>query len=67
MKNALFVLLAVIFSYSSFGQVSQNSLDFDGTNDYVQTSYTGISGSSARTVEAWIKRTANSDKNTDDE
>ncbi len=34
------------------------SLNFDGTNDYIQTSYTGISGTSARSIEAWIKTTA---------
>jgi len=38
---------------------AQNALDFDGVNDYVETNYSGISGSSARTVEAWIKTTAN--------
>ena len=33
-------------------------MDFDGVDDYVQTNYSGISGNSARTVEAWIKTTA---------
>ncbi len=38
--------------------VSGNSLDFDGTDDYVAvTNYTGISGSRARTTAAWIKTT----------
>ena len=39
---------------------AQNGLHFDGVNDYVQTTYSGISGSSARTVEAWIKCPLNS-------
>jgi len=42
---------------------AQNALHFDGVNDVVQTSYTGISGGNARTVEAWIKTTAVADPN----
>ena len=34
---------------------NQNALDFDGTNDYVETDFAGISGTGSRTVEAWIK------------
>jgi hypothetical protein len=34
---------------------NQNGLNFDGINDHVSTNYTGISGTGARTVEAWIK------------
>ena len=41
---------------------AQNALDFGGS-DLVQTTYSGISGSNARTVEAWIKTTANCDPN----
>lgn len=43
------------------GQVfSQNAaINFDGVDDYVSTTYGGISGSSARSIEAWIKTTAN--------
>ena len=33
----------------------QNGLHFDGTDDYIQTNWSGISGTNARTVEAWIK------------
>ncbi|MGO4709355.1 LamG-like jellyroll fold domain-containing protein [Chryseobacterium sp. 2TAF14] len=33
----------------------QNALNFDGTNDYIQTNFPGILGNTARTVEAWIK------------
>lgn len=42
---------------------AQNGLDLDGVNDYVQTTCPGVSGSGARTVEAWIKTTANADPN----
>ena len=37
---------------------AQNALNFDGTDDYVTSNFSGISGSSARTVEAWIRTTA---------
>lgn len=36
-----------------------NGLHFDGVNDYVQSNYNGISGTGARTVECWVKTTAN--------
>ncbi len=35
--------------------LAQNGLDFDGTNDYVSSSQPGPTGTSDRTVEAWIK------------
>lgn len=35
--------------------IAQNALNFDGVNDYVQTTFPGISGTNSRTVEAWIK------------
>lgn len=38
---------------------AQNALALDGVNDYVQTTFPGITGTSPRTVEAWIKTTAN--------
>ena len=60
MKRTLPFALFIIGSYFSFCQVSQNSLHFDGSNDYVQTTCPGISGSGARTLEAWIKTTASS-------
>lgn len=54
------ILLALI---SPLISLAQNGLDFDGTNDFVQTTYSGVSGNGARTVEAWIKTTANADPN----
>lgn len=33
---------------------AQNALNFDGSNDIVQTNYSGVSGSTNRTFEAWI-------------
>ena len=34
--------------------IAQNALHFDGTNDYVQTTYAGILGTANRTFEAWV-------------
>lgn len=51
-KLSLALLTFTLISQSSF---SQNALFFDGTNDKVQTGFSGISGTNARTVEAWIK------------
>jgi len=40
--------------------VGHNGLAFDGTNDFVDvTGYAGIGGTDARTVEAWIKTSDN--------
>lgn len=50
------VLLGLWFGLSG---IAQNALNFDGVDDYVQTDYAGISGTAARTVEAWIRTTAN--------
>ena len=41
--------------------VHHRGLKFDGTNDWVSTSYGGISGSGARTVAAWVKTTYTGD------
>lgn len=34
---------------------AQTAMNFDGTNDYVQTTFPGISGNNDRSIEAWIK------------
>jgi len=38
---------------------AQNGLNFDGTNDVVQTNYAGVLGSANRTFEAWVYVSAN--------
>jgi len=64
-KNLLFRRL-MLFCISSFLLV-QNlkaqdaSVIFDGVDDYVQTDIAPIAGGSARTIEAWIKTTSNTD------
>lgn len=45
--------------FSSFLVYAQNGLNFDGINDVVTTNYFGISGNNSRTIEAWVKTTAN--------
>lgn len=50
-----FKSLFVAALLSSLGIQAQNALKLDGTNDYVITTHAGITGSGARTVEAWIK------------
>jgi len=55
-KTFSFVAIALFWVGSA---KAQNALSLDGTNDFVQTTYSGISGNSARTVEAWINTTAN--------
>ena len=54
--------LSLIFLISFFispALFAQNALDFDGVNDVVQTNYAGIQGAAPRSIEAWIKTTAN--------
>ena len=51
MKKIL--LLVTLISTIQIG-LSQNALNFDGTNDFVQTTYAGVMGTTNRTFEAWI-------------
>lgn len=53
MKNLLLSILA----FASLSAMSQNGLNFDGVDDYVHTSFEGISGAQPRTIEAWINTT----------
>ena len=55
----LFTLLSLCFAINSNAQ--NPALSLDGTDDYVQTTYGGITGNSARTVEAWIRTTTLAD------
>ena len=48
-----FLLFCSLF-YFSISAVAQNSLDFDGVDDYTQATFAGPIGSSNRTVEAWV-------------
>lgn len=47
-------LVACLIMLLPAALLSQNALNFDGTNDYVQTTYAGVTGSADRTFEAWV-------------
>ena len=51
MKKSLLLFASLLMAQLA---ISQNALNFDGTNDFVQTTYGGVLGSNARTFEAWI-------------
>lgn len=54
--------LSFIFICSFFitpSLYAQNALDFDGVDDVVKTNFVGIQGDAPRSIEAWIKTTAN--------
>ncbi len=53
MKKIVFSISILLFLFIN-RNYSQNALNFDGTNDVVQTTYSGVLGSNARTFEAWI-------------
>lgn len=48
-------LFTVLLVSASGLNAQQNALNFDGTDDYIQTTYPGVLGNAPRTVEAWIK------------
>ncbi|MEL7532986.1 MAG: LamG-like jellyroll fold domain-containing protein [Bacteroidota bacterium] len=58
--------LAVLFLLLSMRGMllAQNALDFDGTNDVVQTNYGGILGAANRTFEAWVNVSPTATANT---
>ncbi|MEN8810174.1 MAG: LamG domain-containing protein, partial [Flavobacteriales bacterium] len=60
MKKIKIAIASIALFLSAMESSAQNTaLNFDGTNDYVQTTYSGISGNAARSIEAWIKTTGN--------
>jgi len=56
MKKKLLNFYVFIFACTlmCFPLNAQSGLDFDGSDDLVQTSYAGVLGTSSRTFEAWI-------------
>lgn len=57
-------ILSLLALCYCFGALAQNrALNFDGTDDYISSSYSGVTGNGARTVEAWIRTTANCNPN----
>lgn len=52
-----------VFVTSHLSAQNPNGLRFDGVDDYVQTTYDGLSGTAPRTVEAWVRTSANANPN----
>jgi hypothetical protein len=61
MKKYAGLGFALLFAFTLLGQ--NNALNFDGTDDFVQTTVPAIQGTAARTYEAWIRTTANANPN----
>ncbi len=55
--SLLSTLLCLLFILPISAQ--KNAINFDGTNDYISTTIPAIAGNSTKTVEAWIRTTAN--------
>jgi hypothetical protein len=52
--NKYFCLPFFLFFVSISSYSAQNALHFDGVNDFVQTTFSGVPGSTNRTFEAWV-------------
>ncbi|HAW18598.1 MAG TPA: hypothetical protein DCX14_00300 [Flavobacteriales bacterium] len=52
--NYYLSLAALSLLFVSGALHAQNALQFDGANDYVQTTFDGVLGSTNRTFEAWV-------------
>lgn len=61
LAKTIWSVLFILIIQNSFGQNA--SVHFDGTDDYIQTNVPPIASGAARTVEAWIKTTSNTDPN----
>ncbi len=61
-KYFLFVF-TLLFLMSNNIKAQNTALNFDGIDDYVTTDIPPIAGNTAKTIEAWIKTTANCDPN----
>lgn len=48
-------LLQIILLFPAFSMAQYTGLQFDGSGDYIKTSYNGVSGSGSRTVQCWFK------------
>lgn len=53
------LIIIALFLGLNINSKAQNALNFDGVDDFVVTGYNGVLGTGARTIEAWIKTTAN--------
>lgn len=56
-------LLVTLLVVQAKGLAQNTGVDLDGVNDYISTTHPGFSGNAPRSIEAWIKTTANCDPN----
>ena len=62
MKSSFYTVLGFLFLLTNSSVIAQNvAINFDGSDDVIQTTHPGISGQNVRTVEAMIRTTANCD------
>lgn len=61
LKLSVTAVLLSVFFFSTLS--AQNALNFDGSNDYVQTTFSGVLGTKNRTFEAWIRLDTNASGN----
>ena len=54
-RTVINAIMFILFITVSNSIKAQTSLNFDGTDDYVSTNYSGILGDNDRTVEFWFK------------
>ena len=57
------IVFTLILLSTKFSNAQNVALNFDGIDDYVSTSIPPIAGNTAKTIEAWVKTTANCDPN----
>lgn len=55
-KSIILCLLLIAFAPS----FAQTGLNFDGSDDHISSASPGVTGSAERTIEAWIRTSANS-------
>jgi Concanavalin A-like lectin/glucanases superfamily/Secretion system C-terminal sorting domain len=54
MRRFILIGLTAFFCFNTTISFGQNALNFDGTNDLVQTTFSGVVGAANRTFEAWV-------------
>lgn len=57
-------LLTLFFGLTLSAASAQNAIHLDGVDDFVTTTLPAINGNTAKTIEAWIKTTSNSNTGT---
>ena len=58
MKKTKWYIVGILFLFFTMNLNAQNALHFNGGNDKVQTTFSGVVGTTDRTFEAWVYLTA---------